>query len=122
MIGPRVASIGERQKRVRLMQPGAMVPDGDGGYTQGSAPLDPPAMFARIRPATQADLERVMAGTPVTTATHLVTLPYHAGVNTKTQLVVEDFPLPDRTFEVVYVGNPEERDAEVVLVCAEVLP
>lgn len=121
MIGPRHGSIGERQKRVKLQKPGASVPDGDGGYTEGVDPLDPPQLFARIRPASQADLERVMAGTQVTTATHLVSMPYHPGVTPKTQLLVEDYPRADRTFEIVHISNPDERSAELVLVCAEVL-
>lgn len=121
MIGPRQASIGDRQKRVKLQNPGPIVPDGEGGWTQTPIPLDPPALDASIRPASQADLERVMAGTPVTTATHLVAMPYHPGVTVQTQLLVEDYPNPDRTFEVVYISNPNERDAELVLVCAEVL-
>jgi len=121
MIGPRQGSIGERQKRVRLVAPGAMVPDGDGGYTQEDAPLDPPALFAHIRPASQQDLERVTAGTPITTATHLVAMPFHPGVTAQTRIYVENYPRPERVFEVVYIGNPNERNAELVLVCAEVL-
>ena len=121
MIGPRHGSVGERQKRVKLQKPGGMVPDGDGGYTEGVVPLDPPQMFARIQPASQADLERVMAGAPQTTATHLVSMPYHPGVTVQAQLLVEDHPRPERLFEIVYISNPEERDAEMVLVCAEVL-
>lgn len=119
MIGVR--SVGKRQKRVRLEQPGARVPDGDGGYTQGTAPLNPPAMFAHIRPATQVDLERIVAGASVTTATHVVEMPYHQQVTTATQVIVEDYPAPERTFEVAYVGNPDERDADMVLLCTEVL-
>lgn len=121
MIGPRAASVGERHKRVTLSRPGPSVPDGDGGYTTTTEPLDPPQMYARIRPASQRDLERVMAGTQVTTATHLVEMPYHEQVTQATQILVDDYPHPDRLFEVVYVGNPEERDSELVLVCAEVL-
>ena len=58
---------------------------------------------------------------PQTTATHLVSMPYHPGVTVQAQLLVEDHPRPERTFEIVYISNPEERDAEMVLVCAEVL-
>lgn len=121
MIGPRQGSVGERQKRAKLQKPGAMVPDGDGGYTEGVEPLDPPAVFVRIRPASQTDLEHVMAGAPQTTATHLVSMPYHPGVTAQTQLLVEDYPRPDRTLEIVHIANPDERNAELVLVCAEIL-
>lgn len=121
LIGPR-AAVSHRHKRVTLSVPGVPVPDGDGGYTQGSAPLDPPQMWAHVAPVSKADLETIAGGTVLGTATHLVVLPYHPGVDLQTVLTVEDYPKPARTFKVVYMGNPDERDARLELICAEQLP
>ena len=113
MIGLQT-SIGDRPHRIALGIPGPPVPDGDGGYTNGMVPLDPPEMFARIQPATTGDLEANFAGTIVATATHLVTLPYHPGVTLQTLI---DFN--GRTFNVVGRANREERNADLVLLCTE---
>lgn len=113
---PATAS-GERRHRVTLDNPGASVPDGDGGYTTGWAPLTPPTMYASIAPATAASLERTAASTVIATATHVIRMPYHAGVTTQTRLTVKG-----RTFNVIGRVNLDERDIELVLVCAEVVP
>lgn len=113
MIAPKV-SISRRPHRVSLQNPGDPVPDGDGGYTEGMTPLNPPQMFASIEPATAQNLERDFAGTVVATATHVVTMPYHPGVTLETELVFKG-----RTFSVIGKANREERDRELVLLCAE---
>ena len=120
MIGPR-APIGLRHRRITLANPGAAVPDNDGGYTHTEAPLDPPAVFGYVRPATARDLERLAAGTVISQASHIVTIPYHAGVTTQTALSVERHPRPAGRFAVVAVLNPNERDTELELACVEVV-
>lgn len=120
LIGPG-APIAYRQKRVSLVAPGDPVPDGDGGYTQGEAPLVPPQMWAWVQPASKADLERLAGGTVLSQATHLVRLPYHVEITTETVILVENYPKPDRRFSVVYIGNPDERNAALDLICAEVV-
>ena len=97
------------------------MPDGDGGYVQAEAPLDPPAVFGWIRPVTARDLERVTAGTVISQASHLVTIPFHPDVTTQTVVSVERTPRPAGRFAVVAVLNPDERDKDLDLVCAEVV-
>lgn len=109
--------IGTYRHRVSVQNPGAVLPDGDGGYTSGWADADPPTMECSITPATARDLERLAAGTTLTTATHLIRARWHPQITTSSQLIFRG-----RTLAVVYVGNPEERDREIVIVCAEVLP
>jgi len=111
--------IAHRQKRVTLTTPGVPVPDGDGGYTNVATPLDPPALYAHVRPASARDMERIAGATTLPTATHLVVLPYHPQVTTETVVHVEDHPRPARVLKVVYVGNPHERNADLELICAE---
>ena len=118
MIGTR-APIARRHRRITLSSPGAPVPDGDGGYTQTETPLDPPALFAHVRPASARDMEQIAGATTLPTATHLVSVPYHAGITTETVIRLEAHPKPARVLKVVYVGNPDERDATLELICAE---
>jgi len=114
-------TISRRQKHVRLVVQGAPEPDGEGGFVRPDVPLVPADSWARVRPASQSDMEALAAGTVLTQATHLVSLPYHAGVTTETIVLVEDYPRPDRRLSVLYRGNPDERDAELDLICAEVV-
>jgi hypothetical protein len=113
--------ISYRQKRVRLTTVGAAVPDADGGYTQAEVALDPPQAWVRVQPVSKADLEALAGGTVLAQASHRVSLPYHPGVTIDTTLWVEDHPHPERRFTVVYIANPNERNADLELVCAEVL-
>lgn len=108
--------IGQRRHFVSLQNPGAAVPDGDGGYTQAWTALDPAEMYVSIVPATAKDLERVTAGTVLSMASHVVTGPYHSGVTTKTRIT-----FGTRTLNVLGVMNPEERNIETVMLAAEVV-
>jgi head-tail adaptor len=114
-------SIARRHKRVTLSVTGQPQPDGEGGYEIPDVPLDPPAMFASVRPASAKDLEQIAAGTVLAQATHIVEMPYHPGMTINATLTVEDHPKPARRFTVIYIGNPDERDARLELICAEKL-
>jgi head-tail adaptor len=118
MLSPRT-SIAQRPHRVQLQNPGPPVPDGDGGYTQGWNDLDPPALWVAIEAATTAKLERFVSGaaSTVTTATHLVTGPFHPGVTTQSRVL-----FGARELHVDAVNNVAERGIEMVLVCTELRP
>ena len=101
---------------VTFEAPGVLVPDGDGGYTQGWGPLDPPTWYVAIRPATARDLENSTAGTVTTTASHIVIGDYRPDVTTTTRLIHEG-----RQFEITGIANLEERDRTMHLFCEELL-
>lgn len=107
---------GERRHLVTLANPGTPVPDGDGGYTQTMTPLSPAEWWVRIQPAAARDLERLAAGTVLSTASHIVTGSYHSGITTQTVIT-----FGARTFNVVGVMNPEERNIETICICVEVV-
>ena len=109
-------SAGKRRHLVTLLALGAAVPDGDGGFTQSAVELSPSTAYASIEPATARDLERLMAGSVSSEATHIVTLPYHAGVSTNTTILFRE-----RRFDVVGMANPQERNIETIVVCKEKL-
>jgi head-tail adaptor len=112
---------GQRDKRIVLENPGDPVPDGEGGFTEGWAPLDPAEMFAHIAPATQTDLERQTSGTVLSTATHVISVLYHPGVTVETRLRYTAPNRPERTFQVTSVRNPDEANRELVIVAEEVV-
>lgn len=115
-IGMNRTSVGERPHRVTLQNPGPAVPDGDGGFTQSWTDLVPPAVSAKIAPATAAGLERVTAGTVLATATHVVTMPYHPQVTTLTRVLFNG-----RQFSVTGVSDPDERHVETIAICVEIV-
>src|SRR5262245_47718556 len=108
--------IGSYRHVVTVQNPGGRAPDGDGGFTETWADAAPAKWACSITPATVRDLERTTASTTLTTATHLVRGRFHPGITTASRLLFKG-----RQLLVVFVGNPEERDLELTLVCAEVL-
>jgi head-tail adaptor len=106
-----------RRHKVALSQPGAAVPDGEGGFTQGEAPLAPAFWWCSIRAATALDMQRIVAGTPQATATHLLRGQYHPGITIDTKITRAD----GRIYQVQSVQNDDERNIALTLVCAEVL-
>lgn len=107
---------GARQHYVTLFASGTPTPDGDGGFTQTPTPLSPPDAWVKIDPAAVRSLERIVSGTVVAAATHMVTMPYHAGVTTQTQI-----RFGSRLLTVVGVVNPGERSIETIALCTEVV-
>jgi SPP1 family predicted phage head-tail adaptor len=114
MIGVSKVSIAARPHRGMFQRPGPPVPDGT-GYVQSWIDL-PPAVYARITPATQAALERVSQGTVLSMATHLMMIPYRNDLNTKVR-----FTLDGRTLSVLGIYDDDERHVELTLICAEVV-
>jgi len=103
-----------RKDRGMFQNPGPPVPVGT-GFAQSWIDLPPPA-FARVTPATKAAVEQIAQGTVVSMATHLVTIPYRTGLTTKSRFVIDG-----RTLNVLGIYDADERHAELVLVCAEVV-
>jgi len=112
-------TLGERRTLVTLQTPGPGVPDGDGGTTSSWTNLTPATAFAKIVAATGKDSERLAAGTVLTTQTRLVTIPFHAGVTTKTRLTWTDVRGLAHLANVVS-AQPDERRIDMELVCVEV--
>ena len=115
MIGP-TTSVAKRPHRVTLQNPGPGVPDADGGFTQSWTDLVPPAWTCEIKPATAVDLERVAAGTVLSTNTYILRGPYHAQLATSSRVLFNG-----RIFNVTGVSNPEERNVETIAVAVEVV-
>jgi head-tail adaptor len=119
---------GERRHLISLDNPGAAIPDGDGGFTQAWTALTPATRWAEIKPASARDLERVAGASVISTATHIVTFDYHSGVTTKTRITKgprnADGTLPSTSqeFSVTGTSNPEMRNIDTVALCVEIVP
>jgi SPP1 family predicted phage head-tail adaptor len=107
---------GRRTHWVTLQNPGPTTPDGDGGYLETWVDLVPPGVYAAIEPASKRGYEYLAAGTVLATATHVVTISYHDQITTKTRITFNG-----RALDVINRLNPDERNIELVLVCAEVV-
>lgn len=115
MIAPPTAA--KRPHRVWLQKPGPLVPTDDGGYEQSWLDLAPPRMFAAIEPASAVALERIFSnGAIISSASHVVTFPFHKDVNTKTRIMFDG-----RTFTVTGFSSPDERQASTVCAVTEVV-
>lgn len=77
--------LGTYDTRVRFQNP-ATTPDGDGGYTQTWTDCTPAEWKVSLTQATTADLERVAAGTVISTATHVIEGAWHPQVSTLTRM------------------------------------
>ncbi len=108
-----LASAGRRRHFVGLENPdGDPVSNGDGEYTQ---PYEKFAdAFASIETATEQKLERFTLASSVTSATHILTIPFRNDVTTKSRV-----RFGERIFTVVGYADPEERNIDLVLVCQE---
>lgn len=115
-----MSSAGLRNKFVTLEGP-TSEPDGEGGTLEGWGALDPANEWVSINPATQADLERAASGTVLSTASHIIELPYRPDVNVQTRLRYTPLGRPERIFQVTSVRNPEEADRDLVLVAEEIV-
>jgi head-tail adaptor len=115
-----VVEIGKRIHVVSLANT-TTTADSDGGFTETLTPLTPATLYADIRPATARDLERMAAGTVISTEALLVTLPFHASVTTKTRLTWTDRAGRAHTANVTGVNNPQQRCIDLVLVAVEVV-
>lgn len=115
MVGPSIG-IGARPHRVILQAPGPAVPDPRGGYTQTWTDLVPRRWQVAIETASVQKLERLAAGSVIASAEHIVTGPYRADITTTMRLIHNG-----RTLNVLGVFNPEERNIDTVLACAEIV-
>jgi head-tail adaptor len=110
------ATRGQRRHLVTLENPGDPIPDGGGGYIETWAPLSPPTRMAEIKPATARDLERVVANTVESTASHILTMDYHPQLTTETRIT-----FGTRVFTVDGKQNPDELNVDLVLAVTEVV-
>lgn len=110
---PKV-STGRRQQYVTLENPSAPVADGDGGYTVTWTPLNTPDWWVEIATATPRRL--YATSSTLSTATHVVTGPYHPEITTKTRI-----NYGSRILQVGEVFTPDEGNIETVCVCVEVV-
>jgi head-tail adaptor len=113
-----MSAIGQARHVVTLENPGDPAPDGDGGYTETFAPLDPASWDCAITPASQRlrTLETLASATVLAQATHVLTGRYHPGITIETRLTFNG-----RRFNVINVANVEERGIETQLLAVEVL-
>jgi len=107
-------AIGSYRHVVTVQDPTALMPDGEGGWTEGWADLDPAKWDVSIIRATARDLERVGAGTILTTATHVIEGRYREDVSLTTRLLFEG-----RVFAITGIDNVEERDITLRLIAEE---
>lgn len=103
---------GLRRHAIRVDNPYAPTPDGDGGFNQTWFKLG--SRTAAILPATAQNMARFGQSTVTSTATHIITFPFLSGVTTESRIV-----FGTRVFNIAGVADPEERHVETICLCVE---
>lgn len=117
---------GELRHKVSLDNETLGPPSSEGSESTWE-PLTPPESWAAIEPATARDLERLVAGSVQSTATHIVKIRYRPDVTTKTRITkgLRDsagaLTAQAMEFHVTGVHNPELRNEFLILVCEQVV-
>lgn len=110
------AKPGQRRDRVLLQNPITDVPDGDGGFIQAWADLDPPRINVSITSPSAAQLQRAKAGTVLSQSTRIILAPYHAGITTDTRIL-----FGARQINVTGIRDIDERHIELEIIGEEVI-
>jgi head-tail adaptor len=117
------AADGERTCEITLQNPGAGVPDGDGGYTESWVDCVPATVYASMQPASARAMEYLGGSSSVqASATHIVRIPFHPQITIHSRVLYRDHGLRDHVLNVAGLVNPEMRERELILFCAELLP
>jgi head-tail adaptor len=117
----RRTTTGNTRHLVTLDVIGSPVGDGDGGYTEGAVPLNPPTWYCSMASAT-AGREAPRAGTISATATHRLRGRFHPEISVRTRITFQDpHRGTTRVFAVESVETVEERGAELEVIAHEVV-
>jgi hypothetical protein len=113
---PNLVPAGRRRHLVTLDRPGAPVSDGDGGFSQGWVPLDPPTWFCSIDPLPLSEQERRVHQT--ITASRVVVLAgaWHPGIGIETRVT-----FGARRFSVSGVEHLDEMPRQTMCYANEVV-
>lgn len=107
---------GQRDKLIDIEIPdGEPIPDGDGGFDQPYKTLRA-GVYASIEPATARGLERFRSNTVISTASHVLGLPWIAGVTTEARVIYGGRILQVRGFQ-----DPFENQVDLFLACEEIV-
>lgn len=104
---------GVRRHRVLLSTP-SDVSDGQGGWVPGWADLTPPDWWVSIESPSARDLERLQAGSVISSATRILRGRYRSDVTMPTRVT-----FGARVFDVNAINTVDENQRWLELVCTE---
>lgn len=111
--------IGRLRQVATLSAPGAVSPDGDGGYLQTYASLSPSQWRCSIE-SVSVSAERHFSATVLARASHLMRGRFHEGITTATRVSWVDRAGTTHTANVVGVKDSEGAGVETIAVVSEV--
>lgn len=103
---------GTLRHQLTLTGPKVVVADGAGGYTESHAIIA--TVWGDLEPVTSMNLERVFGGKLQGEATLVATIRYRSDVTLSGRII-----FGARTFEIVGLQNPGERNVTLLLACTE---
>jgi len=111
---------GDLRNLVTVENPGAAVPDGDGGFTLTYTAADPGTWWASIEKATQRASEARFSGTVIAHASYILSGRFHPGIGAQTRLSWTDRAGARHHTNVMDVDDVEGRGVETTVLVSEV--
>lgn len=113
--------LGSLRHRVRIEEPSAAIPDGEGGFTQTWTAVTPAEWWAAIEKASQRASERRFASTVIAQATHMLNGRFHAGLTTQSRVTWTDRAGVVHQANVLDVDDTDSRGQESVILVSEIV-
>lgn len=113
--------IGELRQVATVSNP-TSTPDGDGGYTETWAALDPAVWRCAIEKASVKAAERHFSSTVIAHGSYILTGRFHAGITAKTRVQWTDRSGTVHTANVLDIEDTEGAGVETVLLVMEIVP
>lgn len=110
-----MSGIGEYVHLVSVATAGPTTDDPEGGFVETWVPLDPPAWYCSIVPATLDNLERISGGGLTATATHVLRGRYHPQLSADCRIT-----FGARILSVSSVHDPDNTRAALTVIAHEV--
>ncbi len=105
-----------------LENPGAPVPDGEGGFIYVWTALVPSPWWAAISNASARNTERHFASTVIAHATHIADGRYHPGITTQTRVTWTDYGGRVHQAQVLDVEDVDGSGVESIVLLSEIAP
>ena len=108
--------IGAYRHLVTFQNPAPVTPDGDGAWVESWVDCTPATWHVSITPATQADLERLAAGTLISSASHVVRGRFHPDLSTLSRMLWNA-----EVFAITGVVNVDMRSVDMICGAVQVV-
>lgn len=113
---------GDLRHVLTVENPGAPVPDGQGGFTYVWTALAISPWWADLKTASARNIERHFSGTEIAHASHIANGRYHPGITTQTRATWTDYGGRVHQAQVLDVADVDGDGVETIVLLSEIAP